>query len=99
MFYIKTADPLTRTSTWLNKMEGGIDYLRNVVMNDSLGLSAQWEMEMQGLVNAYTCEWKEVVDNPELQKKFSHFINAPEEKDPTVRFEVLRDQKIAANWK
>jgi nitrite reductase (NADH) large subunit len=40
-----------------------------------------------------------VVDNPELQKKFSHFINAPKEKDPTVRFEVLRDQKIAANWK
>jgi nitrite reductase (NADH) large subunit len=99
MFYIKTADPLTRTSTWLNKMEGGIDYLRNVVMNDSLGLSAQWEIEMQGLVNAYKCEWKEVVDNPELQKKFSHFINAPGEKDPTVRFELLRDQKIAANWK
>ena len=99
MFYIKTADPLTRTSTWLNKMEGGIDYLRNVVMNDSLGLCAEWEIEMQGLVNAYKCEWKEVVDNPELQKKFSHFINAPEEKDPTVRFDMLRDQKIAANWK
>ncbi len=28
MFYIKTADPLTRTATWLNKMEGGIDYLQ-----------------------------------------------------------------------
>jgi nitrite reductase (NADH) large subunit len=99
MFYIKTADPLTRTSTWLNKMEGGLDYLRNVVMNDSLGFCAAWEIEMQGLVNAYTCEWKEVVENPELQKKFSHFINAPEEKDPTVRFEILREQKIAANWK
>jgi nitrite reductase (NADH) large subunit len=99
MFYIKTADPLTRTSTWLNKMEGGIDYLRNVVVNDSLGLSATWEIEMQALVNSYQCEWKEVVENPELQKKFSHFINAPEEKDPTVRFEKLRDQKIAAGWK
>ena len=99
MFYIKTADPLTRTSTWLNKMEGGIEYLRNVIMNDSLGLCAAWEAEMQQLVYSYKCEWKEVVENPELQKKFSHFINAPEEKDPTIRFEHLRDQKIAANWK
>ena len=52
MFYIKTADPLTRTATWLNKMEGGIDYLRNVVMNDSLGIGAQWEIEMQALVDS-----------------------------------------------
>lgn len=80
-------------------MEGGIDYLRNVVVNDSLGMASQWEKEMQALVNAYRCEWKEVVSNPELQKKFSHFINSPDEKDPTVRFEMLRDQKIAANWK
>ena len=99
MFYIKTADPLTRTATWLNKMEGGIEYLRNVVVHDSLGMATQWESEMQGLVDNYTCEWKEVVDNPELQKRFSHFVNAPEEKDPTIKFEQLRDQKRAAEWK
>lgn len=99
MFYIKTADPLTRTATWLNKLEGGIDYLRNVVVNDSLGLADQFEQEMQGLVNAYECEWKAVVDNPELRKRFSHFVNAPEEKDPTVQFETMRDQKKAADWK
>ena len=99
MFYIKTADPLTRTATWLNKMEGGIDYLRNVVVNDSLGIAEQLEVEMQMLVDNYTCEWKEVVDNPELRKRFNHFVNAPEEKDPTVQFEQLRDQKRAAEWK
>jgi nitrite reductase (NADH) large subunit len=55
LFYIRTADPLTRTATWLNKMEGGIDYLRNVVVNDSLGMAAQWEEEMQFLVDAYQC--------------------------------------------
>ncbi len=99
MFYIKTADPLTRTATWLNKMEGGIDYLRNVVVNDSLGIAAQLEAEMQLLVNNYQCEWKEVVENPELQKRFSHFVNAPEEKDPTVQFEPLREQKRAVEWK
>ncbi len=98
MFYIKTADPLTRTATWLNKMDGGIDYLRNVVINDSLGIADTLEKEMQQLVDNYQCEWKEVVDNPQLRKRFSHFINAPEEKDPTVLFDTLRDQKKAAQW-
>lgn len=99
MFYIKTADPLTRTATWLNKMEGGITYLKNVVVNDSLGIGAQLEREMQSLVDRYKCEWKEVVENPELRKRFNYFINAPEEKDPTVQFETLREQKKAADWK
>jgi len=99
MFYIKTADPLTRTATWLNKLDGGIEYLRNVVVNDSLGIAAQLESEMQVLVDNYKCEWKEVVDNPALRKRFTHFVNAPEEKDPTVSFEHLREQKKAAEWK
>ena len=99
IFYIKTADPLTRTATWLNKMDGGIDYLRNVVVNDSLGIAEELENEMQGLVDSYKCEWKEVVDSPELRKRFSHFVNAPEEKDPTVRFETMREQKKATEWK
>jgi len=99
MFYIRTADSLTRTATWLNKMEGGINYLRNVVVNDSLGMAAQWELEMQGLVDVYACEWKVAIETPEIRKRFNHFINAPGEKDPTVKFDVLRDQKKAANWK
>ncbi|HSC55463.1 MAG TPA: nitrite reductase large subunit NirB [Phnomibacter sp.] len=99
MFYIKTADPLTRTATWLNKMEGGIDYLRNVVVHDSLGMNAQWEAEMQLLVDSYECEWKMAVQTPELRKRFSHFVNAPAEKDPTVKFEAMRDQKKVADWK
>lgn len=99
MFYIKTADPLARTATWLNKLEGGIDYLRNVILHDSLGIAESLEAEMQLLVDSYKCEWKEVVDNPALRKRFSHFVNAPEEKDPTVKFETMRSQKKAAEWK
>ena len=99
MFYIRTADPLARTATWLNKMEGGIDYLRNVVVHDSLGMCAQWEAEMQVLVDQYECEWKAAVSNPEIRKRFSHFVNAPEEKDPSIQFESMRDQKRAADWK
>ncbi len=99
MFYIKTADPLTRTATWLNKLEGGMDYLRNVVVNDSLGLGAELETEMQSLVDNYVCEWKAAVENPAFRKRFSHFVNAPEEKDPTVQFDELREQKMAKAWK
>jgi nitrite reductase (NADH) large subunit len=99
MFYIKTADPLTRTATWLNKMEGGIDYLKNVVINDSLGIADQLEAEMQLLVDSYKCEWKEAIENPAIRKRFSHFVNAPEEKDPSIVFEPMREQKKARDWK
>jgi len=98
MFYIRTADPLTRTATWLNKMEGGMSYLKNVVVNDSLGMGAEWEEEMQSLVDSYKCEWKEVVDNPELRKRFSHFVNAPRKKDPELQFDNLRGQTKAREW-
>lgn len=97
MFYIKTADPLARTATWLNKMDGGLSYLKNVVINDSLGIGAQLEEEMQSLINSYHCEWTEVVNSPELRKRFAHFINAPQEKDPTVKFEPMREQ-LKAKW-
>ncbi|MES2649166.1 MAG: nitrite reductase large subunit NirB [Bacteroidota bacterium] len=99
IFYIRTADPLTRTATWLNKMEGGINYLRNVVVNDSLGLAEQFEMEMEALVKTYKCEWKEAIENPAIRKRFSHFVNAPEEKDPSVKFDAMREQKRATEWK
>lgn len=98
MFYIRTADPLTRTAPWLNKMEGGIEYLRNVVVNDSLGMAAQWETEMQAIVDTYQCEWKTAIEDPEIRKRFNHFVNAPEENDPTIQFEEMRGQKKASNW-
>ncbi|MFD1771048.1 nitrite reductase large subunit NirB [Sphingobacterium suaedae] len=98
MFYIRTADPLTRTATWLNKMEGGIDYLKNVVVHDSLGMGEAWENDMQQLVDSYQCEWKVAVEDPDIRKRFVHFVNAPDEKDSNVRFEELRGQKKAADW-
>ncbi|MCD8741235.1 nitrite reductase large subunit NirB [Mucilaginibacter roseus] len=97
MFYIKTADPLTRTATWLNKLEGGMSYVKNVVVNDSLGIATQLEEEMQLLVDSFHCEWKEVVNNPQLRKRFTHFVNAPTEKDPSVKFESMR-QQVKAIW-
>ncbi len=97
MFYIKTAEPLNRTATWLNKMEGGIDYLRDVVVNDCLGIGEELEREMDFMVETYACEWKEVVNNPELRAKFKHFVNT-DETDPGIAFQPLRGQKIPVEW-
>jgi nitrite reductase (NADH) large subunit len=98
MFYIKTADPLTRTATWLNKMEGGLDYLKEVIVNDSLGIGQQLETEMQELIANYECEWKKVVESPELRAQFKHFVNS-EEADSTLVFAEVRGQKNPTNWK
>ena len=96
-FYIKTADPLTRTATWLNKMEGGLEYLRDVIVNDSLGIAADLEQHMKNLIENYHCEWKMVVENPALRSKFKHFINA-DESDPTLEFVEMRGQKFPTDW-
>ncbi len=98
MFYIKTAEPLNRTATWLNKMESGMSYLKAVILDDSLGICADLEQDMQSLINNYECEWKAAVENPEIRKRFTHFVNAPNQKDPTVEFTELRDQKRAKEW-
>ena len=97
MFYIKTADPLTRTATWLNKMEGGLEYLRHVSVNDSLGIGEVLEEEMKELIANYHCEWKKVVDTPQLRQRYKHFINA-EEMDSTLAFVEMREQKIPIDW-
>jgi nitrite reductase (NADH) large subunit len=97
MFYIRTGDRLQRTSVWLEKLEGGIDYLRDVVVNDSLGLAEELERDMQKLVDSYSCEWAEVVNDPERRAKFQHFANSPDE-DPNVVFMPERDQKRPVDW-
>ena len=53
MFYIRTADRLQRTAIWLNKLEGGIDYLRSVIVDDALGIAAELEAEMAHVVDTY----------------------------------------------
>lgn len=97
MFYIRTAEPLNRTSVWLNKMEGGIDYLREVVVNDCLELGEELEKDMQALINSYHCEWKEAVDNEEMKRKFRHFANSDED-DPSLQFVPMRAMKKPAEW-
>ncbi|MCB9633956.1 MAG: nitrite reductase small subunit NirD [Sandaracinus sp.] len=90
MFYVRTADKLQRTSTWLDKLPGGIEHLRAVVVDDSLGLAAELESQMQALVDAYECEWAAVVRDPEQRARFRHFADG-ESEEP--RFVIERGQR------
>jgi len=91
MFYIRTADRLQRTSVWLENLESGIDYLRKVVCEDSLGIGAELEAHMQRLVDTYECEWKKAINDPEIMKRFRHFVNS-DEPDSNVVFVTERGQ-------
>jgi len=91
MYYVRSADRLMRTATWLNKMEGGIDHLKKVLIEDSLGINIELEKEMQYIVDTYECEWKKVVEDPDKIKQFRHFINSSNT-DEGVQFEKIRDQ-------
>ncbi len=87
MFYIRTADRLQRTSVWLENLEGGLDYLRQVVCEDSLGLAAELEAEMALIIDTYQCEWKTAISNPETLKRFRHFVNSDRTDDNVVFIE------------
>jgi nitrite reductase (NADH) large subunit len=76
MFYIRTADRLQRTSVWLDNLEGGIDYLRAVVIDDSLGIAADLEQQMTHIVSTYACEWQATLADPEKLKRFRQFVNS-----------------------
>ncbi len=75
MFYIKTADRLQRTATWMDNLEGGLSYLQDVVINDSLGMGDELETQMQSLQKTYKCDWKTAIENPEFTKRFHSFVN------------------------
>ncbi|MFD0381063.1 nitrite reductase large subunit NirB [Streptomyces sp. NPDC127112] len=92
MFYIRTADRLERTSVWLERLEGGLDHLRDVVVHDSLGLCAELESLMAEHVAHYRDEWAETLRDPERLRRFVSFVNAPGAPDPTVRFVPERGQ-------
>jgi nitrite reductase (NADH) large subunit len=84
MFYIRTADRLQRTSTWRDNLEGGLDYLRQVVCADSLGVGAELEADMARIVASYECEWKQAIEDPATLKRFRHFVNSPDTDDNVV---------------
>jgi len=97
IFYIRTADRLERTARWIEKLPGGIKYLKEVIIDDRLGICADLERQMEALVGTYFCEWAEALNNPERQKYFKQFGNT-EDQIETVEVIKERDQQRPANW-
>ncbi len=91
MFYIRTADKLQRTSTWMDNLEGGLEYLQDVIINDRLGIAEELEKEMEHIVDTYQCEWKTTIEDPVKMKRFRHFVNS-DKTDNKVIFVEEREQ-------
>jgi len=91
MFYVRTADRLQRTSTWRENLEGGLDYLKQVVVDDKLGIAAELEADMQRVVDTYADEWKNAVEDPAVRQRFRSFVNS-ENTDDNVVFMPERGQ-------
>jgi len=91
MFYVQTGDRLQRTSVWMDNLEGGLAYLQDVVMKDSLGITDVLETQMASIVGSYQCEWKTTIEDPEALKRFKPFVNS-DKGDSNIRFVTEREQ-------
>jgi nitrite reductase (NADH) large subunit len=92
IYYVRTADRLQRTASWIESLDGGVDRVRSVVVDDSLGVASTLEQMMDAHVATYECEWKATIDDPERMRRFVTFVNAPDEPDPTIVFIRERGQ-------
>jgi nitrite reductase (NADH) large subunit len=97
MYYISTADRLTRTATWLQELEGGLEQLKEIVVHDKLGICDELERQMQHLVDTYKCEWKEVVDDPLKRRLFRQFVNS-DETESGIEIIHEREQRRPVDW-
>ena len=91
MFYVRSADRLERTAVWFNRLEGGIDYLRRVIVDDALGICAELDADMARHVETYECEWKATLEDPARLARFRTFVNA-DDPDPNVVMVTERGQ-------
>ncbi|GAA3820731.1 nitrite reductase large subunit NirB [Nocardioides panacisoli] len=96
MYYIRTADRLQRTSYWMDSIDGGLDRIREVVVDDALGLGSELEAAMATHVESYFDEWRATVEDPEKLARFVSFVNAPGTPDPSITFREERGQIQAA---
>ncbi len=92
MYYIRTADRLQRTAPWVDSLDGGLDRLKAVVVDDVLGLGSELEASMERHVATYFDEWRATIEDPEKLARFVSFVNAPGVPDPHISFETEREQ-------
>jgi nitrite reductase (NAD(P)H) len=96
-FYIRTADKLQRTARWIENLPGGIKYLKEVILDDKLGICADLEKQMEDLVGSFFCEWTEVLRSPERKQLFSQFANTEDTVENVEKVEE-REQQRPAYW-
>ncbi len=96
MFYVRTADRLQRTSAWLEQLDGGLEFLRAVVVDDVLGLAEELEAAVQQHVAGYRDEWRGVLEDPGKLERFVTFVNAPDQSDPDLAYVTERGQSRPA---
>lgn len=96
MYYVRTADRLQRTAPWIASLDGGLERVRAVVVEDSLGLGSELEAAMDKHVDTYVDEWAATLADPEKLKRFVSFVNAPDVPDPHISFATERDQVVPA---
>ncbi|MVA77242.1 nitrite reductase large subunit [Auraticoccus sp. F435] len=92
MYYVRTADRLQRTAAWLEELDGGLDHVREVVVEDALGIGADLEQAMAAHVDGYADEWAAVLADPEQLRKFTAFVNAPDHVDESLQYVPERGQ-------
>ncbi|GII98444.1 assimilatory nitrite reductase (NAD(P)H) large subunit precursor [Sediminihabitans luteus] len=96
MYYVRTADRLQRTAPWVDDVEGGLDGLRAVILEDSLGICADLDAAMASHVDAYEDEWRAVLEDPDKLRRFGSFVNAPTVADPDLAYVAERGQRRPA---
>ncbi|TNH31286.1 nitrite reductase large subunit [Micromonospora orduensis] len=96
IYYIRTADRLQRTAGWIEALDGGLDHLRAVIVDDSLGLCADLDAAMARHVESYSDEWRDVLEDPDRLRRYTSFVNAPDVPDPSITFALERGQRVPA---
>jgi nitrite reductase (NAD(P)H) len=97
MFYIRTGDRLQRTARWLESLEGGMKYLRQVILEDKLGICADLESQMSELVGTWYDEWEVALKDPVKRAQFKQFKNT-EERSEQIELVTGPGQTRPANW-
>ncbi|MEU4015750.1 nitrite reductase large subunit NirB [Microbacterium sp. NPDC028030] len=92
MYYIRTADRLQRTAGWCTELEGGLDGLRRVILDDELGICDDLDAAMRTHVDRYEDEWAATLRDPAKLRRFESFVNAADTPDPSLGYVAERGQ-------
>jgi nitrite reductase (NADH) large subunit len=92
LYYVRTADRLQRTAAWLEELDGGLDHVRSVIMDDNLGIAADLDAAMATHVDSYVDEWRATLEDPARLRRFAAFVNAPDTPDPDLAYVTERGQ-------